>query len=76
MPEQLIGRIVTETIAQMQVTMLKQVNDPENVRLTKELITAVTESLMRHMAEVGTEDQFKAMVVDVLEEQKKRIMAD
>lgn len=76
LPEQLIQRIVTETIAQMQVTMLKQVNDPENVRLTKELIQAVTESLMRHMAEVGTEDQFKAMVVDVLEEQKKRIMAD
>lgn len=76
LPEQLIQRVVTETIAQMQVTMLKQVNDPENVRLTKELITAVTESLLRHMGEVGTEDQVKAMVVDVLEEQKKRIMAD
>ncbi len=76
LPEQLIQRIVTETIAQMQVTMLKQVNDPENVRLTKDLIQAVTESLMRHMADVGTEDQFKAMVIDVLEEQKKRIMAD
>ena len=76
LPEQMIQRIITETIAQMQVTMLKQVNDPENVRLTKELITAVTESLLRHMAEGGTEEQVKAMVVDVLEEQKKRIMAD
>lgn len=76
LPEQLIGRVVTDTIAQMQVQMLKQVSDPENVRLTKELITAIAESLLRHMAEVGTEDQVKAMVVDVLEEQKKRILKD
>jgi hypothetical protein len=76
LPEQLIGRIVTETIAQMQLQMLKSVSDPENVRLTKELIQAITESLLRHMAEVGTEEQVKAMVVDVLEEQKKRILTD
>lgn len=76
LPEQLIGRLVTETITQSQMTMLKTLSDPENVRLTNELIQAITESLLRHMAEVGTEDQVKAMLIDLLEEQKRRLVAD
>jgi hypothetical protein len=76
LPEQLIGRLVTETITQSQMTMLKTLSDPENVRLTNELIQAITESLLRHMAEVGTEEQVKAMLIDLLEEQKRRLIAD
>ncbi|MEB3221239.1 MAG: hypothetical protein VKS61_05050 [Candidatus Sericytochromatia bacterium] len=73
-PELLIRRAVAETVAQMQATMLRAVNDPSNVALTRDLVTVTARSLLRHTATLGTEAQLKAMVVEVLEEQKRKTL--
>jgi hypothetical protein len=73
-PELVLRRAVAETVAQMQATMLRAVNDPSNVALTRDLVTTLANSLLRHMASLGTEAQVKAMIVDVLEEQKRRTL--
>ncbi|MEB3330629.1 MAG: hypothetical protein VKQ33_15495 [Candidatus Sericytochromatia bacterium] len=75
-PELVLRRAVAESVAQVQATMLRAVNDPSNVALTRDLVTTMANSLLRHMATLGTEAQVKAMVVDVLEEQKRRTLLD
>lgn len=73
-PEQLIPTLVAETMAGTQMTLLKAINDPENVRLTNEMIDSFTASLLRHMAEVGTEREIKGLLIAALEEEKRKIM--
>ncbi|MEB3196662.1 MAG: hypothetical protein VKP62_05600 [Candidatus Sericytochromatia bacterium] len=74
LPDALLKRIITESLAQMHGTMLRAISDPENVSLTKGLISALSASLLRHMGEIGTEHQVKAMLVDMLEEQKRKLL--
>jgi hypothetical protein len=76
LPERMLPNLVGEVIAGTQVTMLKAINDQENVKLTNEMIDAVTESLIKHMAAIGTEREIKAMLIDMLEEQKRKVLAD
>lgn len=74
LPERMLPNLVAEVIAGTQVTMLKAINDAENVKLTNEMIDAVTDSLLVHMAEVGTEAEVKRLLVDLLEEQKAKVL--
>ncbi|MDB5098642.1 MAG: hypothetical protein JWM80_3063 [Cyanobacteria bacterium RYN_339] len=76
LPERMLPNLVGEVLAGTQVTMLKAINDAENVKLTNEMIDAVTESLLKHMTAIGTEAEIKTMLIDLLEEQKRKVLAD
>jgi hypothetical protein len=76
LPERMLPNLVGEVLAGTQVTMLKAINDAENVKLTNEMIDAITDSLIKHMAAIGTEAEIKAMLIDMLEEQKRKVLAD
>lgn len=75
LPERLLPSLIAQVIAGTQVTMLKAINDGENVKLTNQIIDAVTDSLIKHMAEIGTEAELKRLLVDLLEEQKRKVLA-
>jgi hypothetical protein len=75
LPEELLKKAITDSLAQAHTTMLRAINDPRNVALTRALISNLTTSLLKHTAQVGTEAQVKQMLVEVLEEQKRKLLA-
>lgn len=76
LPERMLPNLIAEVLAGTQVTMLRAINDAENLKLTNEMIDALTASLLEHMATIGTEQEIKNMVIDMLEEQKRKVLAD
>ncbi|MEB3283723.1 MAG: hypothetical protein VKN33_00345 [Candidatus Sericytochromatia bacterium] len=75
LPEELLRRAIGDSMAQAHTTMLRAINDPRNVALTRAFISQLTESLLKHTAHVGTEEQVKRVLLEVLEEQKRKLLA-
>ncbi|MOA52963.1 hypothetical protein D3C78_1763460 [compost metagenome] len=62
-------------MAGAQAGMLKAVHDPESRRLAEAAIHKISMVLIDEMAKSGTEAELKEMAVQLLEEQKKKIIA-
>jgi hypothetical protein len=72
---QLVPAMVAEVMAGAQAGMLKAVNDPESRRLAEAAIHKISMTLIEELGRSGTEAELKEMAVQVLEEQKKKIIA-
>lgn len=72
---QLVPALVAEVMAGAQAGMLKAVHDPESRRLAEAAIHKISMTLIEELSRSGTEAELKEMAVQVLEEQKKKIMA-
>lgn len=74
LPDRVIPAMVGQVAASSQSLVAKAIADPANQAAMDRLIDAVMDSLLRHEAEVGT-DVLKGIVVNQLEEEKRRIEA-
>jgi hypothetical protein len=72
---QLVPAMVAEVMAGAQAGMLKAVHDPESRRLAEAAIHKISMTLIEELSRSGTEAELKEMAVQVLEEQKKKIIA-
>jgi hypothetical protein len=73
--ERVIPMVVAEVLAGTQAGLLKAVNDPESRRLTENAINKVSRTLVEQLARTGTEAELKQMVVQMLEDQKRKIVS-
>ena len=71
----LVPMMVAEVMAGAQAGLLKGVNDPESRRLAEQAIHKISTTLIDQLARTGTEQELKDMAVQVLEEQKRKILA-
>lgn len=74
LPNRVIPAMVGQVAASSQSLVAAALTDPANQAAIDRLIDAVMASLLRHEAEVGT-DVVKGIVVNQLEEEKRRIQA-
>ena len=73
LPDQMIQRIVAETLTIGHTSLLKTASDPKSVELTRDLVRQFTLSLLEHMGHIRTEAQLKRVAIAWLDEQKRRI---
>lgn len=73
--EQLLPALVAEVVGGMQKSLAQALTDAESLRLTERAIDRFSASLLAHMGELGTEQDVKNLLVDMLEAQKQRLLA-
>ncbi|HEY9720443.1 MAG TPA: hypothetical protein V6D47_00405 [Oscillatoriaceae cyanobacterium] len=72
--EQLLPALVAEVVGGMQKSLAQVVTDRESQRLTEKAIDRFSASLLTHMAQLGTEQDVKNLLIDMLEEQKRKLL--
>lgn len=75
LPQSTIPTLVAEVVSGTQAGLLHTLSDPESRKLTEEAISKFSFALLHHMASTGTEEDVKAMLIDALEQQKRKLLA-
>jgi hypothetical protein len=73
--QQILPTLVTEVITGTQKSLASSLTDEENRKLIEATIEKLSMSLIEQMAQVGTERDIKALAIDVLEQQKQKLLA-
>lgn len=73
--QQILPSLVTEVITGTQKSLASSLTDAENRRLIEATIEKLSMTLLEEMTQVGTERDIKALAIDVLEQQKQKLLA-
>lgn len=73
--QQILPTLVTEVITGTQKSLASSLTDEENRKLIEATIEKLSMTLLEQMAQVGTERDIKALAIDVLEQQKQKLLA-
>lgn len=73
--QQVLPAIVAEIVAGTQQSLAQALTDPETRELTERAIEKFSLSLLQEMARMGTEEDVKKLVIDMLEEQKTKLLS-
>ena len=73
--QQILPTLVTEVVTGTQKSLASSLTDEENRKLIEATIEKLSLTLLEQMAQVGTERDIKALAIDVLEQQKQKLLA-
>lgn len=74
-PERHLEAIVAEVVDGAETTLRNAVGSAEYRAVVDRMVDRATEVLIQHAARLKSEETLKAMIVDMLEEQKRKLLA-
>lgn len=75
LPERYLPELVSEMVSGTQRAMMNALDDPEHRASIQRASEKLLSLLLTEMAELKTEDEVKRVVVDILEQQKSKLLS-